>query len=212
MKKILVIEDHALMRRNIVTILTMEGYAALSAGNGRDGLSIARCERPDLVLCDVMMPEMDGHEVLRALRADAGTAGIPFVFLTAKGEKQAVRGGMNLGADDYLVKPVSRDDLVATLEARFARRQQQRPDFSALFASAQPLEALGISPREAEVLLWVAQGKSNADTGAILGLSPATVKRHMVHIFEKIGVENRTSAVLRALEVLQGGVGMTNNE
>ncbi len=208
MKKILVIEDHALMRRNIVTILTMEGYDALAAGNGRDGLALARSERPDLVLCDVMMPEMDGHEVLRALRADAGTAGIPFVFLTAKGEKHEVRGGMNLGADDYLVKPVSRDDLVAALEARFTRRhQQRRPDFATLFTSAQPLEALGISPREAEVLLWVAQGKSNADIATILALSTATVKRHVLHIFEKVGVENRASAVLRALEVLQVGVG-----
>ena len=204
MKKILLIEDHALMRRNIVTILTMEGYAALSAGNGRDGLALARSERPDLVLCDVMMPEMNGYEVLRALRADAGTAGIPFVFLTAKGEKHAVRGGMNLGADDYLVKPVSRDDLVAALQARFTRKEQQRPDFSTLFTSAQPLESLGISPREAEVLLWVAQGKSNGDIAAILDLSLATVKRHVLHIFEKIGVENRSSAVLRSLEVLQG--------
>lgn len=204
MKKILVIEDHALMRRNLVTILTMEGYDALAAGNGRDGLALARSERPDLVLCDVMMPEMDGHEVLRALRADAGTAGIPFVFLTAKGEKHEVRGGMNLGADDYLVKPVCRDDLVTAVQARFTRKEQQRLDFSTLFTRAQPLESLGISPREAEVLLWVAQGKSNADIAAILDLSLATVKRHVLHIFEKIGVENRSSAVLRSLEVLQG--------
>lgn len=204
MKKILVIEDHALMRRNLVTILTMEGYAALAAGNGRDGLALARSERPDLVLCDVMMPEMDGHEVLRALRADAGTAGIPFVFLTAKGEKHEVRGGMNLGADDYLVKPVCRDDLVTAVQARFTRKEQQRLDFSTLFTRAQPLESLGISPREAEVLLWVAQGKSNADIAAILDLRLATVKRHVLHIFEKIGVENRSSAVLRSLEVLQG--------
>lgn len=205
MKRILVIEDHALMRRNIVTILEMEGYAAVAAAHGREGLALARTDHPDLILCDVMMPEMDGHEVLRLLRADAATAAIPFVFLTAKGEKQEVRGGMNLGADDYLVKPVSRDDLVAALAARLARREQQmRPDFNTLFASSLPLESLGISPREAEVLLWLAQGKSNADIGTILGLSPATVKRHVLHIFEKTGVENRSSAVLRALEVLQG--------
>ena len=205
MQKILVIEDHALMRRNIVTILTMEGYAVIAAGHGREGLALARTELPDLILCDVMMPEMDGHEVLHSLRADTATAGIPFVFLTAKGEKHEVRGGMNLGADDYLTKPVSRDDLVAALAARFARRQQQRRlDFSTLFATPLPLESLGLSPREAEVLLWVAQGKSNADIGTILGLSLATVKRHMLHIFEKTGLENRSSAVLRALEVLQG--------
>ena len=87
------------------------------------------------------------------------------------------------------------------------RRETQvedRGDVAVAFSLRDPEQHLGISPREAEVLLWVAQGKSNADIGTILGLSLATVKRHMLHIFEKTGLENRSSAVLRALEVLQG--------
>ncbi|MDB6139510.1 MAG: two component transcriptional regulator, LuxR family [Verrucomicrobiaceae bacterium] len=202
MKKILVIEDHALMRRNLLTILTMEGYAGVAADNGRAGVELALNERPDLILCDVMMPGMDGHDVLHSLRAHPSTAGIPFIFLTAKGEKGDVRRGMNLGADDYLIKPVSRDDLVAALAARFTRRQQQRPDFNRLFASHMPLLGLGISEREAEVLLWVAQGKSNDDIAALLVLSVQTVKKHVGAILQALGVENRSSAAVRALELL----------
>jgi len=202
MKKILVIEDHALMRRNVVTILTMEGYAAISAANGREGLALARGELPDLILCDILMPELDGHEVLRALRADSATAAIPFIFLTAKGEKSDQRAGMNLGADDYLTKPVSRDELIAALTARFTRKSQQRLNFDALVANPVPLLVLGVSSREAEVLLWIAQGKTNEDIANLLGLSVQTVKKHVSAILVALGVENRSSAAVRALEAL----------
>src|SRR5215469_10804555 len=105
MKKILVIEDEPEMRRNLVTILRLEKYQPLGAENGRIGLELARKENPDVILCDVMMPELDGYEVLAALRANPATVAVPFIFLTAKGEKPDVRVGMNLGADDYLTKP-----------------------------------------------------------------------------------------------------------
>lgn len=202
MKKILVIEDHALMRRNVVTILTMEGYAAISAPNGREGLALARSESPDLILCDILMPELDGHEVLRALRATPTTAAIPFIFLTAKGEKSDHRAGMNLGADDYLTKPVSRDELIAALTARFTRKSQQRLNFDALVANPAPLLDLGVSEREAEVLLWIAQGKTNEDIANLLGLSVQTVKKHVSAVLVALGVENRSSAAVRALEAL----------
>jgi DNA-binding NarL/FixJ family response regulator len=205
MKRILVIEDHALMRRNIVTILTMEGCFVMQADNGADGLSLARSEQPDLILCDVMMPGMSGHDVLKAVRAAVATARIPFIFLTARGEKQDVRDGMNLGADDYLIKPVTRTDLIATLSARFAREQQHRIDFATLFGSHAPLLALGVSLREAEVLLWMAQGKSNDDIASLLSLSVQTVKKHVGSILAALGVENRSSAAVCALEVLAGG-------
>src|SRR5690606_38587747 len=101
MKTILLIEDHAEMRRNIATILEMENYTVLAAADGPTGIDLARTRKPDLILCDVMMPDMDGYAVIQALRADPGTASLPFIFLTAKGEKRDVRSGMNLGADDY---------------------------------------------------------------------------------------------------------------
>src|SRR5262252_558003 len=104
MNRILVIEDEEPMRRGLCTILRLEGYEVSNADNGEDGLRIARAETPDLILCDVAMPRLDGHGVLTALRGDAATGGIPFLFLTAKGEHADVRAGMNLGADDYLTK------------------------------------------------------------------------------------------------------------
>jgi DNA-binding NarL/FixJ family response regulator len=204
MKKILVIEDEPEMRRNLATILRLEKFEVSQAENGRAGLELARKNVPDLILCDVMMPELDGHGVLQALREDAKTANVPFIFLTAKGEKSDQRSGMNLGADDYLTKPVGKDDLLSAITARLKRNEQLLTSGSLTpnFDSPKPLLTLGLTPRVAEVLLWVAQGKTNADIAQILGISEWTVKKHVLDIFEKLGVETRTAASLRAIEVL----------
>src|SRR5258708_19840274 len=161
MKKILVIEDEPEMRRNITALLRYKEYQPIAAENGRLGVELARREKPDLILCDVMMPELDGHGVLRALQADAKLALIPFIFLTAKGEKEDLRSGMNLGADDYLTKPVANNELVQAIEPPFSRspptpKRQFKPDFS----SAEPLLKLGLTPRAGETLLWLSQGKT----------------------------------------------------
>jgi DNA-binding NarL/FixJ family response regulator len=205
-KKILVIEDEPEMRRNLVTILKLEKFHPLAAENGRTGLELARKEKPDLILCDIMMPEMDGHAVVQALRTDAQLAAIPFIFLTAKGEKSDQRSGMKLGADDYLTKPVSKADLLDAIGARLRRVEQQgRREFKPDFSTHEPLTTLGLTQRVAEVLLWVAQGKTNADIATILGISESTVKKHLLDIFAVLGVETRSAATLRALEVLARG-------
>src|ERR1700752_3723103 len=140
MKKILVIEDESELRRNLTTILRLEKFHPLPAETGRVGLELAKKERPDLILCDVMMPELDGYGVISALRADAETATIPFIFLTAKGEKPDIRAGMNLGADDYLTKPVAKADLLAAIRSRLERHAQQAtPEFRPNFDSHKPL-------------------------------------------------------------------------
>jgi DNA-binding NarL/FixJ family response regulator len=203
MKKILVIEDEPEMRRNLLTILKMEKFQPVGAENGRIGLELAHKEKPDLILCDVMMPEVDGYAVLDKLRQAPVTASVPFIFLTAKGEKPDQRCGMNLGADDYLTKPVSKVDLLNTINARLLRATQQaKAEFKPDFSSFEPLLSLGLTPRVAEVLLWVAQGKTNSDIGTILGISESTVKKHLLDIFGKLGVETRSAATLRAIEVL----------
>ncbi len=198
---ILLIEDHMPLRENLREMLTLEGYEVFAAENGREGLKLATQHQPALVLCDIMMPGMDGYAVLERLRADATTKAVPFIFLTAKGTPPDIRAGMNLGADDYLPKPVSRADLLKAVRSRLERAKQQQ-HFAPRFDDSKPLEKLGISPREAEVLLWVAQGKGNHEIAAILDLSVATVKKHTIHIFEKLGVESRSAAMLRAIEVL----------
>jgi DNA-binding NarL/FixJ family response regulator len=211
MNKILIIEDHAQMRRKLAMILERENFQVATAPNGLIGLDLARSDPPDLVICDIMMPELDGHEVLETLRADKATATIPFIFLTAKGDRIDQRAGMSIGADDYLTKPVQRDDLLDSIHARLKRREReeqrlhekiQEVSFNPQFNAPSKLEALGPSPREAEILNWLAQGKSNAEIGLILGISVTTVKKHLVHIYQKLGVESRHAATLMALEVL----------
>ena len=154
MKKILVIEDEPEMRRNITTLLLYYDYQPIAAENGRVAVEMARKEKPDLILCDVMMPELDGYGVLHALQSDASLARIPFIFLTAKGEKDDLRSGMNLGADDYLTKPVVNADLVRAIESRLRRSEQQmKREFKPDFSSAAPLLQFGLTPRAAEALV-----------------------------------------------------------
>ena len=203
MKKILVIEDEPEMRRNITTLLRYYDYAPVAAENGRLGIEAARREIPDLILCDVMMPELDGYGVLQAVQSDASLAGIPFIFLTAKGEKDDLRSGMNLGADDYLTKPVANADLVEAIEARLRRTElQAKREFKPDFSSVEPLKKLGLTPRATETLLWLAQGKTNSDIASILGVTESTIKKHVQEMFEKLGVETRGAAMVCALEVL----------
>src|SRR5947207_8530382 len=203
MKKILVIEDEPEMRRNITALLRYKGYEPSATENGRLGVEMARREKPDLILCDVMMPELDGYGVLRALRADPKLALIPFIFLTAKGKKYDLRSGMNLGADEYLTKPVGNNHLVEAIEARLQRSAQHaKREFKPDFSSTEPLVKLGLTPRAAETLLWLAQGKTNSDIATILGITESTIKKHVQEIFEKLGVETRGAAALRALELL----------
>ncbi len=204
--QILVIEDQTVMRENLVTLLELEGFQVTGAENGRRGVELALVVPPDLILCDVMMHGLDGYGVLAQLRQHPTTQRVPFIFLTAKGERGDIRAGMNLGADDYLVKPVAQAELLGAIAARLERQRvlDMQPNHTPDFASAKPLEALGLTPREAEVLLWVAQGKGNRDIGLLLEMSEATAKRHLLHIFEKLGVETRTAAALRAIEVLSG--------
>ncbi|MCT7972700.1 EAL domain-containing response regulator [Laspinema olomoucense] len=121
MKKILVIEDEELVRNNILEILDTVDFRVIGACNGGMGVQLAEEHLPDLILCDVMMPELDGYGVLAALRNNPVTATIPFIFLTAKGDKTDIRQGMNLGADDYLTKPFRRKELLGAIEARLIK-------------------------------------------------------------------------------------------
>jgi len=209
MPSILLIEDEAEMRRNMATILQMEGYEVQTAANGKFGVAAALAAPPDLILCDIMMPELDGYGVLGALRADDRTRGLPFIFLTAKGEKPDIRQGMNLGADDYLTKPVGIDELVAAISSRLVRASDHREaaaadlDLAPDFSSALPLQSMGLTPREAEVVLWIAQGKTNGEIGIILNMAETTVKKHLEHVFSKLGLESRHALAVQSLEVLR---------
>ena len=122
MTTILVIEDEEVIRLNILELLEAEGFTALSAENGRAGVRLAHERQPDLILCDVTMPELEGYGVLAAVRADLTTATLPFVFLTARAEPADEQRGLTLGANAYLTKPFTRRQLLDTLAAHLPKR------------------------------------------------------------------------------------------
>jgi CheY-like chemotaxis protein len=121
MKKILVVEDEASIRLNLALMLKGEGYDVDAAENGREGIEHANSFGPDLILSDVMMPELDGFGMLDALRADPRYADTPFIFLTALDDRRSMRRGMNLGADDFLNKPFTRDELIDAVNSRLKK-------------------------------------------------------------------------------------------
>ncbi len=122
MKKILVIEDEPAVRANILELLELEDFYGIGAENGLIGIVWALEHLPDLIICDVMMPELDGYGVLTTLREEPLTATIPFIFLTAKADKSDLRQGMELGADDYLTKPFTDTELLKAIAARFEKQ------------------------------------------------------------------------------------------
>lgn len=122
MTKILVIEDEQSVRENILELLEAEGFEAIGAQNGHVGITWAWEHKPDLIICDVMMPELDGYEVLNLLRQEPTTATMPFIFLTAKADKTSLRQGMEMGADDYLTKPFTKTELLGAIAARVKKQ------------------------------------------------------------------------------------------
>ena len=124
MKKILVIEDTLNVRENICEVLESENYEVFAAENGQSGLEMSKNVQPDLVLCDVMMPGMDGYEVLAEMRKELVTSTVPFIFLTAKNTRENQRLGMELGADDYITKPFSVEELLNSVSTRLKRAEE----------------------------------------------------------------------------------------
>lgn len=123
MKKVLLIEDDVSLRENTAELLELSGYKVAMAANGKIGAELAKTNLPDIIVCDIMMPEMDGYSVLQELSANTITKHIPFVFLSAKTERSEIRKGMDLGADDYLTKPFEEEELLSALESRLAKAE-----------------------------------------------------------------------------------------
>lgn len=118
MKKILVIEDEIFIRENLIELLEIEGFEAIGAENGTQGVQLAKERQPDLILCDVMMPELDGYGVLSALREDTVTAMIPFMFLTASADRSNLQRIREMGMNDYILKPFNVDQFLSAIADR----------------------------------------------------------------------------------------------
>jgi YesN/AraC family two-component response regulator len=153
MTKVLVIEDEVQSRGIFLDSLEAEGFEAIGAENGLVGVQMAQTELPDLVLCDVTMPKLDGFGVLSELRQNPATAIIPFIFLTARAAKTELRQGMELGADDYLTKPSTIEELLAAIEVRLEKQKAFKQWYEVqsqqiLAASDQETESLSIFPSD----------------------------------------------------------------
>jgi CheY-like chemotaxis protein len=147
-KKILVIEDNNEIRENTAEILELAGYEAVTAENGKRGVEIALREKPAVIICDIMMPELDGYGVLHLLRKNRATESIPFIFLTAKTERSDFRKGMEMGADDYITKPFDDSELLSAVEARLKRlellEQKYPPTASGLAEFIKDVKSSGL--------------------------------------------------------------------
>jgi len=136
MKTILVIEDNENIRENVIEILSLSDYNVIAARNGKEGIDMAQQKVPDLIICDIMMPGIDGYGVLHVLHKDTRTQNIPFIFLTSKSERSDFRAAMELGADDYITKPFAGNELLHAIEIRFAKidvlKKALTPDLAGL--------------------------------------------------------------------------------
>jgi DNA-binding response OmpR family regulator len=158
MKKILVIEDNSEVRENIAEILELSNYEVVTAENGKIGVELALQEMPDLIVCDIMMPELDGYGVLHLLNKNIGTYGIPFIFLTAKSEKADLRKGMEMGADDYITKPFDAIELLNAIEVRLKKIElikqsaaKNNDDINAFISNAKQTGNIKLTSDEREL-------------------------------------------------------------
>lgn len=121
MKKVLLIEDDSVLRENTADLLVLSDYDVITTSNGIAGVKVATSHLPDIIVCDIMMPELDGYGVLKALAKNDNTKYIPFIFISAKTERKDIRKGMDLGADDYITKPFNEEELISAIESRLAK-------------------------------------------------------------------------------------------
>ncbi len=198
---ILVVDDNP---KFLADALPMYGYDVTVAEDGLEALKILFEEEKhfDLVLLDVMMPNLDGWDTLKAIRKNKKTEFLPVIMITAVSEEQKVVTGLRTGADDYITKPFILPNLLARVEAVLRRSQWQKeaqPKKEKTINTSVNVETL--TPKEKEVLALVAKGASNQEIADKLCVRDVTVKTHLNSIFKKLKVSNRTQAVLLAMEI-----------
>lgn len=152
-QKILIIEDNDDIRESTAEILELANYEVFQANNGRTGVDMANANLPDLILCDIMMPELDGYGVLYLLNKNPQTSATPFIFLTAKAERMDMRKGMEMGADDYLVKPFDDVELLNAIETRLSKRDKQERFYSKSIAKLNSLVSANAGMKELNTMM-----------------------------------------------------------
>ena len=213
MQKILLVDDELDCRTVLAIYLESRGYQVECVDSGGEALSIFQGDPPDLVISDVMMPQMDGFEFCRRLRSTRLGQLVPFIFLSGQGELESKVEGHSIGADDYLVKPFQPEELLAKVKGQLERSQRIHAEIVRLLQNSvlepvkipvptvtQNLQPLLLTRAEERVFWEVIQGFTNKQISDRLFISPRTVQAHLSSIFSKLQLENRSQLVRFALE------------
>lgn len=207
MKKILVVDDDTTLRTALTRYLEKRRYLVQDAGSGVEALKIFEKDPADLIVSDVLMPEMDGHEFCQRLRATRSGQLVPFIFLSSKSDVEDRVQGHSIGADDYLIKPFEPRELLAKIEAQLERSRRMNSEIVRLMQQSKSSPAqvsapapLPLTPAEEKVFWEVIQGYTNKQVGDHLFVSPRTVQTHLSNILSKLQLENRSQLVRFAFE------------
>lgn len=202
-KRLLLIDDDPNLILLVKDYLEFRGYEVIAAGNGLEALESLKQKLPDLIVCDVMMPEMDGYTFVQHIREDSRTNWIPVLFLSAKGQSQDRVKGLNTGADVYMSKPFEPEELVAQVESLL--RQTSRI-LEGKVTKGENGPKLRVRPKveltmtEQKVVNWVAKGLANREIAIAMNVSQRTIESHVSNMLAKTGLHNRTELARWAIE------------
>ncbi|WAL61975.1 response regulator transcription factor [Thermocoleostomius sinensis] len=202
-KRLLLIDDDPNLILLVKDYLEFRGYEVITAENGQEALETLDQDTPDMIICDVMMPQMDGYSLVEHVRKNPRTSWIPVLFLSAKGQSQDRVKGLNTGADVYMVKPFEPEELVAQVESslkqasRLIQRQEKSADSAPRIQVPFDVE---LTPTELRVVQYVARGMANREIAEELNVSQRTIESHVSNMLGKTGLHNRTELARWAIE------------
>jgi DNA-binding NarL/FixJ family response regulator len=202
-RRLMLVDDDPNLVLLVRDYLEFRGYEVATAENGVRALELLNVELPDLIICDIMMPEMDGYTLVKHIREDPRTGWIPVLFLSAKGQSPDKVKGLNIGADVYIVKPFEPEELVAQVESslrqasRLIKINSRQGDGQ---PSVQARPGVELTPTEVRVIQLVAKGLANRDIAKAMKVSQRTIESHVSNMLNKTGLHNRTELARWAAE------------
>jgi DNA-binding NarL/FixJ family response regulator len=202
-KRLLLIDDDPNLILLVKDYLEFRGYEVQTADNGKEALNLLSQNLPDMIVCDIMMPEMDGYALIENVRQDPRTSWIPVLFLSARGQSQDRIKGLNLGADVYMVKPFEPEELVAQVESSLKQTNRLLLHTDGIGEDNSPIQvpaSVELTPTELKVVQLVARGLANREIAQQMNVSQRTVESHVSNMLGKTGLSNRTELARWAIE------------